>query len=160
MILFRLHEKFICVRNFTNYLLTMWGRQKTQCNRLWLQLLVCVCFLQILERQKQIGTALSSSPLLSESGVLLFLKTAHCNLDRHTPLVNHGSNCAGRYVTVNITYNSHNRSQSPLSGPDETFPHSFALYHPQTSCCALLRYRASLPVFRLWWIHWWNHWKI
>lgn len=44
--------------------------------------------------------------------LLLFLKTP-CNLDRHTPLANHGFNCRGWYVNVNITCSSHNSRLGP-----------------------------------------------
>lgn len=47
-----------------------------------------------------------------QSVALLFLKY-HCNLDKHTPLANHGFNCADWYVTVNITFNSQSNWLSP-----------------------------------------------
>lgn len=75
--------------------------------RLQLSQAVSVCSLKIGGKKTlQIGTGLLSfSASLHESGVFLFLNTL-CNLDKHMPLVNHGSNCTGRYVTVNMTCNS------------------------------------------------------
>lgn len=71
------------------------------------------------------GLALVCHPFLHASGVLLFLKTLY-NLDRHTPLANHGFNCAGWYVTVNITCNSHNSWPSPYRA---VLRHSLTLLH-------------------------------
>lgn len=51
---------------------------------------------------------------------------ALCNLDRHPPLANHGSNCTGWYVTVNITCNSQKSQTSPYRA---LMRHSLTLLH-------------------------------
>lgn len=113
-------------------------RSVTACSSHWQY--VCVCSPQILERKHRHWSVIFPSSL-RESGMLLFLKKQNtlCNLDRRTPLANHGFNWAGWYVTVNITCNSHNSRAGPYRAVNETFPHSSTLYHPQTSWCAPLR---------------------
>ena len=99
----------------------------------------------------------SASPLWSGEFRFFFKKKKrkrknYCNLDRHTPLANHGSSCRGWYVSVNIVCNSHNSSQSPYQA---VMRHSLTLLHfiidrlavvlcsDSTSCCQCSDYDGS-----------------